>query len=174
MNTSEQFAVNSTNSNSPATSKVDHDASMSSRLTLSPSCLSVDVIATFHFTLEELFKSDGRSQERFEVKVPVKPADIDPVALFNRELFPRIRKTLKKLGWSTDRLIKISTCSNWSLYSHLTGEPSLVERGHPCKWYFAGSKDDLDSWERYLIERYKFGTAADLECPQPSSLKSLD
>ena len=182
MNTSEQFAVNDpgfssqsskvttsglytlgggTKKDSATTTWLDENAPKSNQLTLSPCCLSVDVIAIFQITTEELLRG-GRSQERFEVKVPVTAADVDPMELLNRELFPRIRKTLKKFGWNTDRLIEISTFSNWSLYDRLTGKPSLVKRGHPCKWFFGENRDDLDPWEKYLIERHKFGTALDM------------
>jgi hypothetical protein len=119
--------------------------------------MAVNVILTFD-------KPGGRyddSQEFFDLKIPVKKSDTDIIAFLNKKFFPKIVEKCIKFNRSPRDLIKISTASNWNVYQEVTNEKSLYAMGHSCKWFFGCGRNDLDGWEKYLMETFNFGQDAD-------------
>jgi len=119
--------------------------------------MAVNVILTFD-------KEGGRykdMQEFFDLKIPVKKSDTNVIVFLNNKFFPKIVEKCIKFDRSPRDLIKISTASNWDLYEEITNEQSLDALGHSCKWYFGCGRNDLDGWEKYLMESLNFGQDAD-------------
>lgn len=102
------------------------------------------------------------NQEFFDLNIPVRKQEADAVSFFHKKLFKRIVKKCQHLGRRPEDLIKISTCSNWTLFEEVTGLPSLSGLGHSCKWYFGNGRLDLDPWEKALIEEFNFGIEQDI------------
>lgn len=119
--------------------------------------MNVNVILTFDGNNENL-----NSQEIFDLKILVSKNDIEPIKFFHEKLYKRIVQKCKTLSRDVGDLIKISTCSDWSLYKSVTGVESLCDLGHSCKWYFGKGREDLDPWELKLIQLYGFGENVDM------------
>lgn len=119
--------------------------------------MNVDVILTFS-TTNEL----GEAQLRFDLKLPVSKDEVDAVKFIHRKFFKEIVAQCKKYNRNVEELVKISTSSDWNLFTQVTGLPSLDELGHSCKWFFGTGRDDLDEWEQALMKIYGFGTKADM------------
>jgi len=118
--------------------------------------MAVNVILTFD--VEDEMES---RQEFFDLKLPVSVNEQDAAAFMHAKLFKRIASACMKLGRDPKRLIKISTASNWRLFTEKTGQPSLTSLGHPCKWWFGAGRNDLDAWEKDLISEFSFGVDVD-------------
>lgn len=121
------------------------------------SYMSVNVILTFDSP-----DSEGRTQEFFDLFIPVNCRDSDAIAFIDKKLFKRIIKKCELLNREPSDLIKISTCSNWAVFEEKTKKPTLPVMGHSCKWYFGNGRTDLDPWEISLITRYGFGTSVEM------------
>ena len=119
--------------------------------------MAVNVILTF----DKLGGKYYDSQEFFDLKIPVKKSDTNVIVFLNNKFFPKIVEKCIKFNRSPSNLIKISTASDWDVYKEISNTPSLDESGHPCKWYFGCGRNDLDAWEKYLMETFKFGQDAD-------------
>ena len=119
--------------------------------------MNVNVILTF-----ETWNEYGETQEFFDLYVPISKKESGAVEFIHNKLFKRIVKQCKRLNRSVGDLIKISTASNWDLFTEVTGLDSLVQLGHSCKWFFGNGRVDLDSWEKKLVEIYGFGVNADM------------
>lgn len=119
--------------------------------------MSVNVILTF-----DKDGPSGDSQEIFNLKLPVNKRDKNAITFFHDKFFKRVVKKCKLLGRNPRDLIKISTCSNWMAFESVTGQESLVDLGHSCKWYFGKGREDLDPWELKLIQLYGFGEDVDM------------
>ena len=119
--------------------------------------MAMNVILTFD-------KVGGRyedTQEFFDLKIPVKKSDTNVIVFLNHKFFPKIVEKCMRFNRSPRDLIKISTCSNWDIYEEITNEQSLDALGHSCKWYFGCGRNDLDGWEKYLMESLNFGQDSD-------------
>jgi hypothetical protein len=119
--------------------------------------MGVNVILTFE-TLDEY----EERQEFFDLKIPISKKEINAVDFIHKKLFKRIVTKCKRLNRRVEDLIKISTASNWKLFTETTQHQSLTDIGHYGKWFFGKGRSDLDSWEKELIEIYGFGVDADL------------
>jgi hypothetical protein len=119
--------------------------------------LDVNVILTFN-NEDDL----GNSQDIFDLKLPINKYDESAILFFHQNFFKEIVKKCQLIGRNTGDLIKISTCSNWGLYETVTGQDSLTDLGHSCKWYFGKGREDLDLWELALTKLYGFGEDADM------------
>ena len=119
--------------------------------------MAVNVILTF----DNIGGEYQDTQEFFDLKIPVKKSDTDVTAFLNKKFFPKIFEECIKFNRSQRDLIKISTASNWGIYEEVTNEKSLHALGHSCKWYFGCGRNDLDGWEKYLMESLSFGQDAD-------------
>ena len=119
--------------------------------------MAVNVILTFD-------KVGGRYEDRqefFDLKIPVKKSDTQVVLFLNDKFFPKIVEKCIKFNRSPRDLIKISTASDWGIYKEVTNTQALGELGHPCKWYFGCGRNDLDIWEKHLMDTFNFGQDAD-------------
>ena len=128
--------------------------------TTSPSSrtyLAVNVILTFA-------KSDLNygTQDIFDIQLPVNRKESNAVDFLNAKLFKRVVQKCLQFGRDPRQLIKISTAANWSVFAAKTGQQSLPDLGHSCKWYFGVGRDDLDIWEESLMRRHEFGVDADM------------
>lgn len=119
--------------------------------------MDVNVILTF-----ETWNKDGETQEFFDIKIPISKKEVSAEEFIHNKLFKRIVKQCKRLNRSVGDLIKISTASNWDLFTKVTQLRSLMDLDHDGKWYFGKGRSDLDNWEKKLIEIYGFGVDADL------------
>ena len=119
--------------------------------------MRVNVILTFK-TLDE----DGENQEFFDLHLPVSKKEANAVQFIDNKFFKRVVKKCKQLNRSVGDLTKISTASNWSLFTEATKLESLMDLGHNGKWYFGKGRNDLNSWEKDLVDIYGFGIDADL------------
>jgi len=122
--------------------------------------MNVNVILTFN-------KPDpilGETQEFFDLLIPLDQQDknYDAFTFIEKKLFPRIIKSCTKYNRNHKDLIKISTCSEWDLYEIYTGNKSLRDFNHPCKWYFGFNRSDLDYWEKKIMKIFEFGINADM------------
>jgi hypothetical protein len=119
--------------------------------------MHVDVILTFK-TLD----SNCERQEHFSFYLSVRKREKDAISFLDREFFASIAAYCEQVGRNVRDLCKISTASNWSLFSEVTGKISLYDMGHCCKWYFGVGRDDLDNWEKTLMCEYGFGLNCDM------------
>ena len=101
--------------------------------------MHVNVILTF-----ETWNEYGENQEFFDLHLQVSKKEANAVQFMDNKFF------------------KISTASNWSLFTKVTKLESLMDLGHDVKWYFGKGRNDLDSWEKDLVDIYGFGIDADL------------
>jgi hypothetical protein len=116
--------------------------------------LDVNVILTFSSP-----DAYGDTQEFFDLKLPINKKESNAVNFLDKKLFKRIAAKCDKYRRNKQKLIKISTASNWKLFEQVTSKPSLASLGHNCKWYFNDDINQLDSWEKQLKQDYQFGTA---------------
>lgn len=119
--------------------------------------LLVDVILTFQSTSDFEF-----NQEFCTLKVPVDMNDKNVVLFVHQKILVDIGDICALLGRQKEDLLKISICSDWKIYKRTTACPSLPEYGHPCKWHFGGGRNDLDDWEKILMQKHGFGSACDV------------
>ena len=98
------------------------------------------------------------TQEMFDLTLRIRKSETSCTDFLNRELFPRIVKKCEKLGRDIQDVIKISTASDWLLFSKTTNLRSLDKLGHPCKWHFGPKRSDLDSWECELTRKFSLGS----------------
>jgi len=119
--------------------------------------MAVNVILTF----DKIGGEYQDTQELFHLQIPVKKSDTDVFEFLNKEFFPIIVEECIEFNRSPRDLIKISTASNWKVYQEVTNEKSLYALGHSCKWFFGCGRNDLDGWEKYLMETFNFGKDAD-------------
>jgi len=119
--------------------------------------MNVNVILTF-----ETWNEYGETQEIFDLYLPVSKKEVNAVQFIHNKLFKKIVKQCERFDRSVGDLIKISTASNWGLFTEVTSLESLMKLGHDGKWYFGKGRTDLDGWERELIEIYGFGVDVDL------------
>ena len=119
--------------------------------------LHVNVILTFAQDDPE-----WGAQNIFDIQLPVNRNETNAVEFVNEKLFKRIAQKCLQFGRDPKQLIKISTAANWSVFAAQTGQRTLPDLGHSCKWYFGVGRDDLDKWEESLMRRYEFGVAADM------------
>jgi hypothetical protein len=124
---------------------------------VNPKFMNVNVILSFA-TLNKC----GDSQEYFDIKLPINEIEIDSVDFVHTKLFSRIEKKCHFFGRDPRDLIKISAACDWDLFEQYTGQSALCNLGHPCKWYFGLGRDDLDNWEKELMQTHGFGTNADM------------
>lgn len=133
---------------------------MTSSTTTSPSSrayLAVNVILTFAQDDPEY-----GTQDIFDIQLPVNRKETNAVVFLDSKFFKRIAQKCHQSGRDPRQLTKISTAANWSVFAAKTGQRTLPELGHPCKWYFGVGRDDLDIWEESLMRRYEFGVDADM------------
>lgn len=116
-----------------------------------------NVILTFN-SINEI----GDSQEFFEMKLPLKKDEVHSTYFLMNKFFPKVVAKCINFNRGVGDLIKISTASDWDLFEKVTGLKSLCTLGHSCKWYFGKGRNDLDKWEIMLMEKYGFGTEANL------------
>jgi hypothetical protein len=130
--------------------------------------MNVNVILSFD-------KDDdrGESQEIFDISLPISKNESDAMSFLNEKFFPRIIKKCKQYNRSPGDLIKISTCSNWSVFENVTGLIALCDLNHDCKWYFGQNRKDIDIWERTLMTRFGFGVDADMSRVNDPEIASL-
>lgn len=123
------------------------------------SFMAVNVILTF---LTSDYAEDP--QEVFDLKLPVSRNESNVFEFLNKKFFPRIVSKCHKLKLKRDprTLVKISTCSDWDLFERTTQKPAFSSFGHPCKWHFGQGRNDLDSWEKWLVKEFSFGVDADM------------
>jgi hypothetical protein len=121
------------------------------------SYMYVNVILTFN-TLDEC----GDSQEFFDIYLPINKSEPDAVQFIHKKLFKRIVKKCEQFNRLPGDLIKISTSSDWDLFTEVTGLKSLSDLGHTCKWYFGNGRCDLDLWEKAVSREFGFGANADM------------
>ena len=119
--------------------------------------MHVNIILTF-----ETWNEYGENQEFFDLHLQVSKKEANAVQFMDNKFFKRVVKKCKQLNRSVGDLIKISTASNWSLFTEVTKLESLMDLGHDGKWYFGKGRNDLDSWEKDLVDIYGFGIDADL------------
>ena len=119
--------------------------------------MDVNVILTFD-NEDDL----GKTQDIFNLRLPVNSRDKNAITFFHEKLFKRVINKCSVIGRNPRDLIKISTCSNWDVFESVTGQDSLVNLGHSCKWYFGKERNDLDPWELNLIKQYGFGEDVDM------------
>jgi hypothetical protein len=119
--------------------------------------LSVNVILTFAQDDPEY-----GTQDIFDIKLPVNRKETNAAGFLNKKLFRLIAHKCHQFGRDPKQLIKISTAANWSVFADKTGQRTLPDLGHSCKWYFGVGRDDLDNWEESLMRRYEFGVDADM------------
>jgi hypothetical protein len=119
--------------------------------------LPVNVILTFAQDDPEY-----GTQDIFDIQLPVNRNEANAVEFINKKLFKRIAQKCHQFGRDPKQLIKISTGANWSVFAAKTGQRTLPDLGHPCKWYFGVGRDDLDIWEESLMHRYEFGVDVDM------------
>jgi hypothetical protein len=119
--------------------------------------MKVNVILTFDSN-----DKWGGSQEIFDLSLPLGKMDKNPIKFIHQKLFKRIANKCPLLNREVEDLIKISTSSNWDLFSEITGHESLPDLGHSCKWYFGNGRSDLDPWEKALMRDFGFGTNANM------------
>jgi hypothetical protein len=115
-----------------------------------------NVILTFNTDMNEF----DDFQEVFNLNLWINPKEKSCFDFLNRELFPRIVEKCSALSRDPKDLMKISTASNWDLFSQTTELPSPCDLSHPCKWYFGYDRPDMDFWERDLMVRHGFGLNA--------------
>ena len=97
------------------------------------------------------------TQEMFDLTLRIRKSETSCIDFLNRELFPRIVKSCKRLDRDHRDLMKISTASDWDLFEKTTNLPSLGSLNHSCKWYFGPNRSDLDFWEQDLALRLDLG-----------------
>lgn len=119
--------------------------------------LAVNVILTF--AQED---PNYGTQEIFDIQLPVNQKETSAIEFLNSKLFKRIAQKCDQFGRDPKQLVKISTGANWSVFAAKTGQRTLPDLGHPCKWYFGVGRDDLDSWEQSLMHRHEFGMDVDM------------
>lgn len=119
--------------------------------------LAVNVILTFAQD-----DPDYGTQDIFDIQLPVNQKETNAVEFLNSKLFKRIAHKCHQFGRDPKQLVKISTAANWSVFAAKTGQRTLPDLGHSCKWYFGVGRDDLDNWEESLMRRYEFGVDADM------------
>jgi len=119
--------------------------------------MNVNVILTFN-TLE--FYEDP--QEFFDIKLPVSKREISAYNFIDNKLFHRVVKKCNYYKRDVRQLIKISTSANWMIFEECTNLQPLYKLGHSCKWFFGVGRNDLDEWEKHLMEKYSFGLSADM------------
>ena len=119
--------------------------------------MHVNVILSF-----DTWNEYGETQAIFDLFLPVSKKEVNAVQFIHNKLFKRIVKQCHRLERSVGDLIKISTGSNWGLFTEVTGLDSLVQLGHSCKWFFWNGRVDLDNWEKELVKIYGFGVNADM------------
>jgi len=129
----------------------------STTTTTSRAYLSVNVILTFAQD-----DPDYGTQDIFDIQLPVNRKETSAVEFLNSKLFKRIAQKCHQFGRDPKQLVKISTAANWSVFAAKTGQCTLPDLGHSCKWYFGVGRDDLDNWEESLMRRYEFGVDADM------------
>lgn len=140
--------------------QIQTEINMTSSTTTSPSSrayLAVNVILTFAQDDPEY-----GTQDIFDIQLPVNRKETNAVEFLDSKLFKRIAQKCHQSGRDPRQLTKISTAANWSVFAAKTGQRTLPELGHPCKWYFGVGRDDLDMWEESLMRRYEFGVDADM------------
>ncbi len=116
-----------------------------------------NVILTFN-TCDE----SGDSQEMFDMRLPLSKKEIHSTVFLMNKFFPKILAKCEKYKRNPADLIKISTASDWDLFTEYTGREALCDLGHSCKWYFGKGRNDLDDWEIMLMNKFGFGVDADL------------
>ena len=104
------------------------------------------------------------TQEIYNVLIPLTSSDkkYDAFTFIDNKFFPSVIKSCSKLNRKHEDLIKISTCSDWDLYERFTGNKSLPDFDHSCKWVFGLNRTDLNDWEKRIMLTYGFGTLADM------------
>ena len=117
--------------------------------------INVNVILSF-----ESFNDDGYTQEMFDLKLPIIKNITNAESFIHTQLFKRIVKKCKTYNRRVEDLHKISTCSDWDLFEKTTNLKGLCE-AHTCKWYFGNGRDDLDVWEKNIMQEFKFGVDVD-------------
>lgn len=140
--------------------QIQTEINMTSSTTTSPSSrayLAVNVILTFAQDDPEY-----GTQDIFDIQLPVNRKETNAVVFLDSKFFKRIAQKCHQSGRDPRQLTKISTAANWSVFAAKTGQRTLPELGHPCKWYFGVGRDDLDIWEESLMRRYEFGVDADM------------
>lgn len=101
-------------------------------------------------------------QEFLDLKLPVRADEKSAPLFLHTKLFKRIAQICDALGRDPKQLVKISTASDWDFFAEKTGKPTLIDLGHPCKWWFGAGRIDLDAWEQALVEEYGFGVDVDM------------
>ena len=119
--------------------------------------LDVNVILTF-----DMCNIHGDTQEFFDLKIPICSREKNAASFIHQKFFKRVTKFCARIGRDVHDLVKISTASNWNLFTEVTGKQSLPDLGHSCKWYFGNGRDDLDPWEQHLMKTYGFGSQVDM------------
>lgn len=119
--------------------------------------LDVNVILTFGTP-----NCFGERQEYFDLRISINQNEISASDFFENKFFKKIIKKCKRLNRDPKDLTKISTASNWNVFKEFTGKQSLIDLGHPCKWFFGNGRKDLDIWEDHLMKKYEFGCNQDM------------
>lgn len=114
--------------------------------------MNVDVILTF-----SKWDNFDSSQERLNFDLEVKDDSPNAVKFFDENVFEIISMACAVLGRNPADMWKISTSSTWNDYKEVTGNKSLTELGHNCKWVFGKQLCKQDNWEKNLMKRYSFG-----------------
>lgn len=119
--------------------------------------LEIDVIMTFQSTDNFEFH-----QEFCTAKAPVNEGDKNVVNFVHQNILLDIPEICFLLDRKLADLLKISIFSNWDVYTKVTGSRSLPDIGHSCKWHFGIGRNDLDDWEKILMQKHGFGSACDM------------
>jgi hypothetical protein len=114
--------------------------------------MNIDVILTFRN-----WDNFDSSQEWFNFDLEVKEDSPNAVKFFDEHVFEIISAACADLGRDPADMWKISTSSTWKDYTEVTGNESLTELGHNCKWIFDSELCELDNWEKALMKKYSFG-----------------
>ena len=117
-------------------------------------CMYFDVILSFEDVNEHF-----ETQERFYLYIPVPKNTADAKSFLDDNFFKVVVDMCNDSNRSVEKLWKISTAADWDLFTKLTGKDALDTLEHNGKWFFGRGREDLDLWEKELMEKYKFGFA---------------
>lgn len=118
-------------------------------------CMYFDVILTFE-DINEYFET----QEHFYLHIPVPKDTTDAKSFLDDSFFKVVVDMCRDSNRPVEKLWKISTAADWDFFTKITGADALDTLEHDGKWYFGRGREDLDLWEKELMGKYEFGSAA--------------
>jgi hypothetical protein len=120
--------------------------------------MNLDVILTFYLSETEELEGEEERQEWFNIPLYIL-SDDSAVPMLHREFFSKLSKICDELERDITKLEKISTSANWSIFKEATGNMTLLDYGHRCKWWFNSNKVELDTWEKSLQRHFGIGAS---------------